>query len=109
MQVLSGRSKIIYALQRFMVGTGSSEGGGQASGTSNKDVFKENEKVQAKWKPMSHTWKNATVVCVPPGGDPMIRFDGNSDAKQIPWIVSVKYLSSHQRQNCSQPHNSHSH
>jgi len=62
-------------------------GGGQAQAalaSAAEIVLKEKDRVQAKWASTSQTWKNATVVCIPPEGDPMIWFDGYKDASQIP-------------------------
>ena len=53
--------------------------------TSAETVYKANDRVQAKWESTSHTWKNATVMSIPPEGDPFIWFDGFDDAKRIPW------------------------
>ena len=47
-------------------------------------VLKVSDRVQAKYKATSHTWKDATVVRILPGKDPQLLFDDFDDAVPIP-------------------------
>ena len=51
---------------------------------SDKAARKVGDRVQAKYTPKSHTWKDATVVRLHPGGDPELLFDEFHDIVSIP-------------------------